>query len=735
MHVPNQPMPGSVMGAELQGQIERITYQNEENGFVIAKVNVVGYRDLVTVVGNLTTASPGETLFMQGNWVEHPKFGRQFKIVQCRTTMPATVHGIEKYLGSGLVKGIGPKMAKRIVKAFGADTLRVIDEDIMRLTEVAGIGKKRIHMIQAAWDVQKEIREVMVFLQGHGVGSGYAAKIYKQYGRQSIAVVTENPFRLAMDIWGIGFITADKIAASLGFEKNAPQRAEAGVVFVLHELANEGHLYFPYEDLIEKARAMLDVGREIVANAIADLAEGDHIVIEDVNLDVAAFKENNKAVYLKKYYVCETGASGRLKRLLSYGKTIRPVDVGNALSWVQGQLRITLDDRQLDAVRMALEQKMLIITGGPGTGKTTIIHAILKIYEQLNVNILLAAPTGRAAKRMSETTGHEARTIHRLLEYSMKHGGFQKNDQFPLDCDLLIVDEASMIDMILLHHLLKAVPRTATMIFVGDVNQLPSVGAGNVLKDIIDCGRIPVAFLNRIFRQAKESRIILAAHDINKGIIPVFNAADPESDCYFIQKEMPEEVLATILTLVKHRIPHRFGFDPMEDIQVLTPMHRGEIGAGNLNIVIQDGLNPHQEGLERGGRRYRINDKVMQRVNNYDKDVYNGDIGRITDINREDQQVRATFDGREVIYDFSDLDELVLAYAISIHKSQGSEYPCVIIPLLTQHYILLQRNLLYTAITRGRRLVVFVGTRKALAIAVKNDKTVHRYTFLKHRLN
>ena len=722
------------MDAELQGQIERITYQNEENGFVIAKVKVAGKRDLVTVVGNLTTASPGEILFMQGNWADHPKFGRQFKIVQCRTTTPATAHGIEKYLGSGLVKGIGPKMAKRIVKVFGTDTLQVIDEEIMRLTEVAGIGKKRIHMIQAAWAEQKEIREVMVFLQGHGVGSGYAVKIYKQYGCQSIAAVTENPFRLAMDIRGIGFITADKIAASLGFEKNAPQRAEAGVVFVLHELSNEGHVYFPYESLIEKAMAMLGVGREIVANAIADLAGTDHIVIEDVNLDVVEFRENNKAVYLKKYYICETGASGRLKRLLSHGKAIRPVDVENALSWVQGQLRITLDSKQIDAVRMALEQKMLVITGGPGTGKTTIINAILKIYEQLNVAILLAAPTGRAAKRMSETTGHEARTIHRLLEYSMKDGGFQKNDDYPLACDLLIVDEASMIDTILLHHLLKAVPRAATMIFVGDVNQLPSVGAGNVLKDIIDSRCIPVAFLNRIFRQAKESRIILAAHDINKGIIPTFDSADQESDCYFIQKEMPEEVSSIILTLVQHRIPRRFGFDPMEDIQVLTPMHRGMIGAGNLNTVIQDALNPAQEGLEQGGRRYRVNDKVMQISNDYEKDVYNGDIGRITDINKEEQQVRVLFDAREVVYDFSDLDQLMLAYAISIHKSQGSEYPCVIIPLLTQHYILLQRNLLYTAITRGRRLVVFVGTRKALAIAVKNNKPVQRYTFLNHRL-
>ncbi|MBU0995436.1 MAG: ATP-dependent RecD-like DNA helicase [Proteobacteria bacterium] len=722
------------MLAELQCQIERITYKNEENGFTIARVKVYGDRDLITVVGNLMTALPGEVLKLKGEWSNHPKFGEQFKIVHYQTVMPGTVYGIQKYLGSGLVKGIGPKMAKRIVKQFGKDTLHVIENDIMKLSQVDGIGDKRIHMIKAAWEEQKDIREVMVFLQSHDVSSGYATKIFKQYGKDSIKIVRGNPYRLATDILGIGFVTADKIAESMGFAKDSPERAKAGVLFVLNQLADDGHVYYPYELLIEKSMVLLTVAREIIKTAIAALVSDGHIIIEDINFNVDEFRENNKAVYLSTFHVCETQAARKLKFLLNTGKTIRKIDIDKAIDWVQAQLHITLDDKQVNAVRLALTTKVLVITGGPGTGKTTIINAILKIYNKLNVSVLLAAPTGRAAKRMTETTGHASKTIHRLLEYSVKNGGFQKNDKYPLDCDLLIIDEASMIDTVLMHHLLKAVPVNATLIVVGDVNQLPSVGAGNVLKDIIDSGRIPVAMLDRIFRQARASRIIVNAHEINRGLIPSFRSDDKENDCYFIQKELSEEVLLTILELVTKRIPARFGFDAVEDIQVLTPMHRGIVGAGNLNKALQEALNTQREGLEIGTRIYRAGDKVMQIRNNYDKDVFNGDIGKIIAIDREVQKVLVSFDDRTIDYDFSDLDELVLAYAISVHKSQGSEYPCVIIPVLTQHYILLQRNLIYTAITRGRRLVVFVGTRKAMAIAVKNDKPEKRYTFLRHRL-
>lgn len=722
------------MLTDLQGQIERITYTNEENGYTIARVKVYGQRDLVTVVGNLMAPTPGEILRMKGEWANHPKYGEQFKVVYYNTAVPATVYGIRKYLGSGLIKGVGPKIAERIVGKFGEDTLDVIEERVETLAEVEGIGKKRIAMIRKAWDDQKEIREVMLFLQSHGVSSGYATKIFKQYGNRAIKLVQENPYRLAMDIFGIGFLTADKIAEKLGFQKDSPQRAEAGVLYVLHKLSDDGHVYYPYEPLIEKCREILDVEREVVADAIARSAADKKIVIEDLNEDLEEFRVNNKAVYLSKFHTCETRIASRLKLLVRTPKSVRDVDSEKAVEWVQQQLSIHLAERQTEAVKSALESKAMVITGGPGTGKTTIINAILKIFFTLRVRIMLAAPTGRAAKRMTETTGHTAKTIHRLLEYSMSEGGFQKDSDKPLKCDLLIVDEASMIDTVLMHHLLKAVPHGATLILVGDVNQLPSVGAGNVLNDIIASGAVPVVELNEIFRQAKASRIIVGAHKINNGMMPYFDPDRPKNDFYFIQQEDPEKVLDIIVRLVRDRIPKRFDLDPLNDIQVLTPMHKGIVGAGNLNRQLQDKLNPGENGVSRGERSYRVSDKVMQIRNNYDKEVFNGDIGRIVRISQEDQEVIIRFDWREVAYDFADLDEVVLAYAVSVHKSQGSEYPAVVIPILTQHFILLQRNLIYTAVTRGRKLVVMVGTKKALAIGVKNDKTQKRYTYLRHRL-
>ncbi len=722
------------MLVNLQGQIERITYTNEENGYTIARLKVYGQRDLITVVGNLMAPTPGEILKMKGEWISHPKYGEQFKVVFYNTAVPATVYGIRKYLGSGLIKGVGPKIAERIVAKFGDGTLDVIEDKIETLDQVEGIGKKRIAMIRKAWEDQKEIREVMLFLQTHGVSSGYATKIFKQYGNDAIAVVQENPYRLAMDIFGIGFITADSIAEKLGFAKDSPLRAEAGILYVLHKLSDDGHVYYPYEPLIEKSREILDIEREVVADAVARCVADKKIVIEDLNEDLEEFRENNKAVYLAKFHTCETRIAIRLKLLIRVPKSVRQVDSEKAVEWVQQQLSITLAEKQTEAVKCALESKVMVITGGPGTGKTTIINAVLKIFSKLDVRIMLAAPTGRAAKRMTETTGHVAKTIHRLLEYSIAKGGFQKDNDRPLNCDLLIVDEASMIDTILMHHLLKAIPHGATFILVGDVNQLPSVGAGNVLNDIIESGTVPVVELNEIFRQAKESQIIINAHKINEGIMPYFNPDLPKTDCYFIQQEDPEKVLDIIIRLVRDRIPGRFGFDTVNDIQVLTPMHKGIVGAGNLNMELQKMLNPGEGGVARGERSYRVSDKVMQIKNNYDKEVYNGDIGRITRISSEDKEVIITFDRREVTYNFADLDEIVLAYAVSVHKSQGSEYPAVVLPILTQHFILLQRNLIYTAVTRGRELVVMVGTKKALAIGVKNDKTQKRFTYLKHRL-
>jgi len=721
----------------LTGQIERITYSNEENGFTIARVKVPGRRGLVTVVGNLMSPMPGEIIKMQGEWTSHPKYGEQFKLVHYKTSVPATVYGIQKYLGSGLIKGLGPVMAGRIVKKFGKNSLDIIENEIEKLTRVDGIGKKRIEMIRTAWDEQREIRDVMLFLQTHGVSSGYATKIFRQYRNQSIAVVQENPYRLAADIFGIGFVIADGIAEKLGFSKDSTLRAEAGIQYVLHQMADEGNVYYPYELLLEKCREILQIESEVIAKALSSIVVDKKIIIEDLNDNIEEFRENNKAVYLEKYYVCETGIAFRMKTLVGAPKSFRDIDLDRAVEWVQKQLSITLAEKQLEALRCSVENKVVVITGGPGTGKTTIINAVIKIFSRMKLKIMLAAPTGRAAKRMSEASGYEAMTIHRLLEFSFQKGGFQRNEKKPLDCDLLIVDEASMIDTVLMHHMLKAAPPRATFILVGDVNQLPSVGAGAILNDIIESGSVPVVELNEIFRQAKGSRIIVNAHKINSGIIPSFEAPVPSgstNDFYFIQQEDPEKVLEIILELTRDRIPRRFNFDPVDDIQVLTPMHRGVVGAGNLNDKLQETLNPGEDIVMRGDRGFRVNDKVMQIRNNYDKEVFNGDIGKITKIIADEQATVISFDGRKVVYEFADLDEIVLAYAVSVHKSQGSEYPAVIIPILIQHYMLLQRNLIYTAVTRGRNLVVMVGTRKALAIGINNNKTQKRYTYLKQRL-
>nr|NJM01633.1 ATP-dependent RecD-like DNA helicase [Desulfobacula sp.] len=724
--------------AKLQGHIERVTFSSEENGFSICKLKVKGEQSLVTIVGNMVNPVPGEFVELDGKWTIHAKFGNQFQVKTYTTLVPATQSGIQKYLGSGLIKGIGPVMAERIVNRFGVKSLDIIEKNSQRLSEVAGIGQKRIQFIKAAWDEQKEVRSVMVFLQSHGVSAAYAARIFKTYGQDAVHLVQENPYRLARDIFGIGFKTADTIAEKLGMEKHSPERIKAGIEFVLHELSKEGHVCCPGDDLCQKAVTLLEVEKEGVLKGISDSFQEGRIVIESINEkeDLGAPEKGNKIqiIFLKKYHVCETGISGNLNRLEHSMKSIRPIDSDRAVDWVKKQIRITLSENQEEAVRRSLNEKILIITGGPGTGKTTIINAILKILKTAGAKILLAAPTGRAAKRMSEATHERAETIHRMLDYSMKDSGFKKNNLNPLKCDALIIDEASMVDTVLMHHLLKAVPDGATLILVGDVNQLPSVGPGSVLNDLIQSEMFHTVILDTIFRQAKKSLIIVNAHRINKGLFPVVANDNKNSNFYFIQKEDPEEVLGTIMDLVQKRIPKTFGFDPVDDIQVLTPMHNGLAGATHLNQELQKILNPNTVAIQRGNREFKISDKVMQIRNNYDKHTYNGDIGRIVDINFSEQAVILNFDGKEVAYDFSSLDEIVHAYAVSIHKSQGSEYPAVIIPVVTQHYLLLQRNLIYTAVTRGKKLVVLVGTKKALAMAIRTVKSSKRHTRLCSRL-
>jgi exodeoxyribonuclease V alpha subunit len=719
---------------ELEGHIEAITYTNEETGYTVIKMIISGFRDPVTVVGNIIAPNPGEILSVKGSWANHPKFGRQFKAESYRIKSPASIDGIRKYLGSGLIKGIGPVMAARIVTAFGDKTLDIIDARIERLEEIGGIGPKRVEMIREAWSDQKNIRDVMIFLHAHGVGSGFAAKIFKQYGHNSIAVVTGNPYRLASDIFGIGFTTADKIAEKLGFEKNAPARVRAGILYVLNQLGEEGHVYYPYDLLIEKTVEILEVEKGTVVEALDIVATEKKIVMEDLPVQPEGLAYG-KAVYLARFYAAETAVANNLSRILSEYKGVPKIDKEKVLQWLQGRISIRLAARQIDAVQKAASEKVVIITGGPGTGKTTIINAAIKIHRELNAKILLAAPTGRASKRMSEATGFPARTIHRLLEFSPQLGGFQRNEANPLEVDVLIIDEVSMIDIILMQSLLRAVPDNATLILVGDVNQLPSIGAGNVLKDIISSGVAPVVELNEIFRQSAASRIIINAHRINNGLMPELKQEKGVlEDFYFIEQEDPDQALKIITELVSSRIPKRFCLDSVNDIQVLAPMHKGVVGTENLNKTLQEALNTSRTAISRGDRIFKLHDKVIQTRNNYDKEVFNGDIGRISGVNPEDQTITVDFDGLQAEYDYSELDEIRPAYAISVHKSQGSEYQAVVLPLLTQHYVMLQRNLIYTAVTRGKRLVVIVGSKKALAIGIGNNRIMKRYAFLSERL-
>ncbi len=719
---------------ELKGQVERITYSDQKSGFTVAQVQAGERADLITVVGTLMAPAPGTLLEMKGRWVEHPDFGRQFRASQCHAQTPVTKQGIEKYLGSGLIKGIGPEMARRIVGRFGSRTLAILDQDPKQLTGITGIGPKRAAMIQRAWAEHQEIRQTMLFLHSHGVGTAQAMSIFRHYGQRTIAMIQQNPYRLARDIFGIGFTTADRMASQLGLASDSPMRVKAGIRHVLQGVTEDGHLYYPYDELAEKTQALLKTTRDPVGSAIAEMAADRDLVIEDHIPN--GHQGYTQAVYLAHLYRCETFTAQHLRKLLKAPLFKDNIPASRALTWIKKQLKIELAQEQQQAVTASLTQKVLVITGGPGTGKTTIVQAITRLYEHLRADVLLAAPTGRAAKRLSEATGRPAKTIHRLLAYSPIQGQFQKNDRNPLQGDLLVIDEASMIDAVLMYHLMKALPVATTLILVGDVNQLPSVGPGNVLKDILASRVVPQVTLTDIFRQARSSRIVVNAHRINSGQLPNLEISTQStiSDFYFIEQPAPEKIVEIILALAGERIPRRFGLDPVDDIQLLTPMYRGLVGADNLNQQLQAHLNPQEAYVSRGSVRFSRYDKVMQVTNNYDKDIFNGDIGRIVDIEPRHKKLTIRFDDRLVSYSFEELNEVVLAYAVTIHKSQGSEYPAVIIPVTTQHYMLLQRNLIYTAITRAKQLVVMVGTKQAMAMAIKNNKPHQRHTRLAQRL-
>jgi exodeoxyribonuclease V alpha subunit len=721
------PRPAPATQETLAGLIERVTYHNADNGFCVLRIKARGHRDLVTVVGHAAAISAGEWITSSGEWVNDRTHGQQFKARFLRTSAPTSIDGIEKYLASGMIHGIGPVYAKKMVKAFGTKVFDIIEAEPDRLREVAGIGPVRAERITSAWAEQKVVREIMVFLHSHGVGTARAVRIYKTYGGDAVQVMTENPYRLSRDIRGIGFKTADAIAMKLGIEKTAMSRVRAGISHALAEAMDEGHCGLPTEELVPLAGDLLEVDRGLVQSALdLELAEGT--VVADTVGEIAC-------IFLRGLHRAERVIAERLLYLARGPLPWPEIDAEKALPWIEGKTGLKLAESQSTAIRLALRSKVTVITGGPGVGKTTIVNSILRILAVKGTSLLLCAPTGRAARRMSEATGFEAKTIHRLLEVDPKGGGFRRGEDNPLECGPLVVDECSMVDVPLMQALLKAVPAEAALLMVGDIDQLPSVGPGQVLADVIASGAVPVVRLTEIFRQAAQSRIITSAHDINRGALPPLSRPEGESDFYFVQADDPETAVQRIIELVKARIPQRFGLDPIRNIQVLCPMNRGGVGARSLNIELQAALNPAGERkVERFGWTFAPGDKVMQIENDYEKEVYNGDIGFVDDVEADAGELVASFDGRQVSYGFGELDTLVPAYAATIHKSQGSEYPAVVIPVMTQHYTMLQRNLLYTGVTRGKRLVVLVGQKKAVAIAVRNVSGRRRWSKLREWL-
>ena len=710
---------------KLSGLVERVTFHSGVNGYCVLRLKVKGEQDLVTLIGHAPSVTPGEFASASGIWVMDREYGRQFKATFLKIYAPTTAKGIEKYLGSGMVKGIGPFCAKTLVAAFGTDVFDVIEKTPERLKGLKGIGPKRIEKITKGWADQKVIREIMVFLHGHGVSTSKSVRIYKTYGQDAIKTVKENPYRLAKDIRGIGFKSADTIAQNIGIEPTSPIRARAGVAFTLGEASgNQGHCCLPRQTLIKQAVELLNIPADIISEAI------DH-EIHVGELTEADVPESG-CIFLTSLYVAEKNIARNLRQLASKRPPWPDIDPTKAIPWVEKKLKLTLAASQKEAVAAALKSKVMVITGGPGVGKTTIVRAILAILRAKGVKIQLCAPTGRAAKRLSESSGSEAKTIHRLLEIDPSTMEFQRNETNPLECDLLVADECSMIDVPLANNLVKAINPKAAVIFVGDVDQLPSVGPGAVLSDIIESEAVPVIRLTEVFRQAASSWIIRAAHQINDGRMPIFPTKADNGDCYFVTVDDPEKMPSVITSLVQDRLPKAYRVNPIRDIQVLCPMNRGCSGARALNETLQLALNPlPEDAVDKFGCKYSVGDKVMQIENNYERDVYNGDIGFVSAIDREEEELVVVFDAREVIYPFGELDELVLCYATTIHKSQGSEYPIVVLPVTMQHYVMLKRNLIYTGVTRGKKLVVLVGQKKALAMAVRGKQTLKRLTGLK----
>lgn len=712
----------------LSGSVERVTFHSEESGFCVLRLKVRGYKNLVTLIGNAAYVNAGEYIEAHGNWLNDKKHGVQFKASELKIVPPSTIEGIEKYLASGMIKGIGPFFAKKLVRAFGEKVFEVIENSPEKLVKLPGIGKHRKELIIKAWDEQKIVREIMVFLQSYGVGTARAVRIYKTYGDNAISLVRENPYRLALDIRGIGFKTADTIAMKLGIAPDSLMRVCAGIRHVLQELAGNGHCAAFTDELQNKVCDLLEVSESIFLTALQEEIGTQNVVSEVI--------DDKDAIFLATLYQAEVSVAQHLQRIQNGKVPWGYLDSDKAIPWVEKITGLHLSASQQDAIKTALVSKLMIITGGPGVGKTTIVNSILKIIRAKGISVSLCAPTGRAAKRLKETTGISAKTIHRLLEFDPKSFGFRHGLDHPLTTELVVVDEASMLDVVLMNNLLKAIPSHAALLIIGDVDQLPSVGPGALLSDMIASKAIPTVELTDIFRQAANSRIIVNAHRINAGEFPLIDLEDNElTDFYLIKAGEPEEIHDKLLHVVTERIPKRFGFDAMRDIQVLTPMNRGGIGTRSLNIALQKELNGAAEPkVTRFGWTFAPGDKIIQNVNNYDKEVFNGDIGNIIDVDLQESILQAEFEGRTVSYEFGELDEISLAYATSIHKSQGSEYPAVVIPVATQHYVMLARNLIYTGVTRGKKLVILIGQVKALSMAIRNNKIMQRVTNLKKRL-